>query len=528
MKPWRPLVLALLLLSPIAVLVACGAWALWIQGWWWWLWWLIPSCWGIAYLLAHRWRDALGVWPAERPEPLPHWTPHDEQALRLIEARQQAVKTTPPQRLTEFQFYVDTATELALQIARHYHPGADDPLSSLTIPEILAAAHLACDDMERWVRDYVPGSHLLSVRNWRTLAKTPHWFRTVSNVSWVLSVLVNPANAARFVASRLATGAAAKKVQANVLAWFYVTFVRQVGLYLIELNSGRLRGGAEPYRRRMAALEEAQDAAVAATSGTGAAPCRVDEPPLEVTIAVVGQINAGKSSLINALLGAQQAAVDVLPLTRRVQRCQFSLPETGDRLILLDTPGYGSDGPSDQQFRETRLALQQADLVLWVLDATNPAREPDVEATRSHAEWFASEVRRKPPPAVGVLTHIDLLPPAMEWSPPYNWQTPGGAKEKNILAAVEYNRGQFEGHLAGIVPVYTGTQRGTPYGVTESLVPAMAAMLDDARACALVRTLHAESDRAAVRRVFQQLRSAGLALLRSSSARWPDPLRPPP
>ena len=529
MRPWRPLFLLALLLAPIAVFVGFGAWALWQRGWGWWLWWLIPSFWGAAYLLARRWRNDLALWPAQELEALPHWTPQDEQAMRLIEAQQQAVRMISPERLTEFQFYVQTATELGLKIARHYHPRAQDPVSSLTIPEILAVAHLACEDMEKWVHDYVPGSHLLSVSNWRTLAKAPQWFRTVSDVSWALAVLLNPTNIARFIASRLTMDSATKNVQANVLAWFYVTFVRHVGFYVIEMNSGRLRGGAAQYRRMMASLQDDRDRTLAeGKSETTEEPSATEEAPVQVTIAVVGQVKAGKSSLINALLGEQKVATDVLPLTRCVQRCQLDLPATRERLILLDSPGYGSDGASNEQIRETRVALEDADLVLLVLNATNPARQPDLDTMRSHSEWLASQVRRKPPPVLGVLTHIDLLSPMMEWSPPYNWQTPSGAKEKNMLAAVEYNSEQFKGYLAGVVPVYTGTHRGKPYGVDEALLPAMAALLGEARACALVRTLHTKWDRNAVRKIFEQLRSAGAELLESCLRPSPgDRITPP-
>ena len=64
-----------------------------------------------------------------------------------------------------------------------------------------------------------------------------------------------------------------------------------------------------------------------------------DQEPLQVL--VVGQVKAGKSSLINALLGEQRAPVDTLPATDDVDlyECQ---PEGLPPIILRDTPGYGA------------------------------------------------------------------------------------------------------------------------------------------------------------------------------------------
>ena len=79
------------------------------------------------------------------------------------------MKTISAERLADPQFYFETAMELGVKIARHYHPQARDPLSELSVPEILAVAHLACEDLEQWVRDYAPGSHLLTVRQWHVV-----------------------------------------------------------------------------------------------------------------------------------------------------------------------------------------------------------------------------------------------------------------------------------------------------------------------------------------------------------------------
>jgi hypothetical protein len=294
-----------------------------------------------------------------------------------------------------------------------------------------------------------------------------------------------------------------------------VTFVRQVGFYLIEMNSGRLRGGAERYRTLMARLRTAGKPASDAATPAGPP----SEEPLEVVLAVVGQVKSGKSSLINALLGEHRAAMDVLPTTQQVRRHQLEWAATRDRLVLLDTPGYGGQGLNDAQLRETQAALRTADLVLLVMNAANPARQADLRTLRELSEWFARDARRRPTPVLGILTHIDLLSPVLEWTPPYDWQHPTSAKERNIQAAVEHHRATFGDRLAGVVPVCTDVQRQRVAGIEEHLLPAMLAVLGEARACSLLRTLHDESNRGQVSRLVEQLCRAGAELLRSQ---WPS------
>jgi uncharacterized protein len=507
--------------APIVLFVGVGVWTLWETGRLFWVWWVLPICWGLAWLLIRWWQtDLVPVVEIEGEAPR-HWTPQDEEAARIVQARQEAVREIDPEKLTDPHFYFQTALDLSLEIARHYHPKARDPLTSLTVPEILAAAQLAVEDVSEWVHDYVPGSHLLTVKQWRMLSNAPDWYRTASNVTWAVAVLVNPWNIGRYFTSKYTIEPLARQMQANILAKFYVVFIRHVGFYLIEMNSGRLRGGAERYREvmqkldgrsgvRQRAKEKSAPPTEAETGGGAVKPTE----RVEVTVALVGQVKAGKSSLVNALLGEQQAATDVLPLTKHVQRFRLELPDSPDRLVLLDTAGYSQDGATTTQVAETRVAFRQADLVLLVMNVTSPARDADRRMIEELRNWYKANVRLKPPPVVGVLTHIDGLSPMMEWSPPYDWNEPKRPKERNIREAVEYNRGEFGDLLAGVVPVCTDHERNRVYGIDEWLLPAMAAVLSDARACSLIRNLHAELDRGKVNRLLRQLRNAGVGLLK--------------
>jgi len=512
---WLPLFVVLLLVLPIAVLVAIGGWTLWETGRLRWVWWLLPVCWGLAYPLARRWRARMLPPPISDAAAPQHWTPRDKEALEIIQQQQRAIKDISPEQLSDPHFYLETARQLALDIARHYHPRAKDPLGSLTVLEILAVTRLAAEELETWVERYLPGSHLLTVDQWRTIGKAPGWFRIAGNVSWVVAMMFNPLHVGRYLISKLTMSSASRQVQANVLAWFYVIFVRHVGYYVIEMNSGRLRGGAEQYRTAMKTLHPRADAPEGDIAPDETFVRASASEPVEVTVAVVGQVKAGKSSLVNALLGERRAATDVLPLTQGIEQYQLELSETRDRLNLLDTVGYGAEEQTKRQAEEIHNAVRKADLVLLVLRATSPARESDLQLLGEMSRWFAGETHRKPPPVLAVLTHIDGLSPMLVWSPPYDWQTGSSPKEQNIHGAVQHTSEQLAGRVAGVVPICSDPDRGRAYGAHEWLLPAMIALLDEARACALIRTLHEELDSGRVQKVFAQLFRAGSGFLSS-------------
>lgn len=499
MKAWRFWTLLALVVTPIATLVVLGGWTLWKSEYWAWCWWLWPVCWGLAYLLARR----------SKPEPIPlepgiHWTPRDEEAGHLIEAHSQQVAGFSTEQLTDPRFYLDSAMQLAAKIAQHYEPRAVDPIGSLRVPEVLAAAHLAIEDLEVWFRETVPASHLLTIRQWKTLAKAPDWLNTAQNVGWLVSSVLNPANILRYVVSKFTMDPLTNIVQTNLLGAFYAAFIRQVGFYLIEMNSGRLRGGSERYRELIAELQRETKPTEEGTTSD-----KIEE----VTLAVVGQVKAGKSSVINAILGDRQAKTDVLPATSGVTRYRWQPPEGSLTVGLLDTPGYADADLSAKQVAELFAAFQQADAVLLVMDATKPARDPDLKLLDSMSARFAKEPHLRPPVMLGVLTHIDGLSPLMEWSPPYDWQHPVRPKEHSIQNALTYNFSVFANRLQAIVPVCSDLERLEPYGIQEGLIPALCEVLDEGHARALVRSLHTETNRQRIGELVVQFRNAGRTLI---------------
>jgi GTPase Era involved in 16S rRNA processing len=506
---WRLSVVAVLLGTPFAVLAAVGAYHLWRE-WGFWYWWPLAACMALGYGLALYWQRKQRLLPsAEAPAPN-YWTDRDRQAWQKVEARAAQAAGLDAARLTDFSLYQSTTLEMAHELATFYHPRAQDPFGQLTAPEILAVAELVSHDLAELVEKHVPGGRRLPIDDWKTAHRwadrARRGYQVYTNVSWVLAALFNPpATAARYAASWAGLSLPWEALQQNVLAWFYAQYVRRLGTYLIELNSGRLRVGATRYRQLLGTADAAPPAAdgeAPATADGAAAPAVP-----QVTVTLIGQVKAGKSSVVNALLGERRARTDVLPATSGIDRYELRAEGIPTKLVLLDTVGYGHAGPKADQLAATREAARQSDLLLLVLHARNPARQADVAQLEDLRSYFASRPDLKKPPLVAVLTHIDLLSPSLEWSPPYNWRQPTRPKEQSIHDAAAAAARQLGEQAEAVVPVCAA--QGKVSGVAEDLLPAVAARLDEARGVGLLRCLMDEANAGAVRAVFRQLAAAG-------------------
>jgi GTP-binding protein Era len=121
-------------------------------------------------------------------------------------------------------------------------------------------------------------------------------------------------------------------------------------------------------------------------------------------IAVIGKPNAGKSTLMNTLLGQKIAAVSPRPQTTR--RRQLGILTTPDaQLVFVDTPGVHSPRHKLGQFfnQEAEEAMDGVDIILFLVDAST---EPDEDDQR--IAGLLASLRRRPDLVLG-LNKIDLL-----------------------------------------------------------------------------------------------------------------------
>jgi uncharacterized protein len=509
----RIVILVLLSVLPFAFLVGVGSYHLWECGWLFWAWWPMAICFASAYVLGWHWHKSMRRQMTAEPPPL-HYTDRDRLAWKRIEDHIKETEKVSVDDLAGLQLYVDVAQKLTQELAAIYHPGARDPIGKLTIPEMLAVVELASHDLGKMAQTYLPGGHLVTIDNVRQARTALKWYQRANQTYWAVSAVMDPVHTGlRYLAARTGLGKPMELFKDNVFLWLYANYVRQIGHYLVELYSGRLKVGVERYRELRAEQEEpskpvGRDAIIVLDGDSEAA-----AEARAVTIAVIGQVKAGKSSLINALLGERRAHTDVIPATRGISRYELRAPAGRSKLVLLDTVGYNQAGPDADQFDATVEAAQQVDLLFLVSHARNPARDADVKLWRELQEWFAERPELKIPPVLLVLTHIDLLTPAMEWAPPYNWRAPARPKETNIAEAAKTAHEQFGAEINAIVPVCSA--EGKLYGIKEELVPKMTALLGEARAVAFLRCVSAEADERQLQKVFNQVLAAGKALLSS-------------
>jgi GTP-binding protein HflX len=101
-------------------------------------------------------------------------------------------------------------------------------------------------------------------------------------------------------------------------------------------------------------------------------------------VSIVGYTNAGKSTLLNALTGAGVLAEDKLFATLDTRSRRLRFPEERE-VIITDTVGFIRGLPKDlfAAFRATFEEAADADLILHVIDASDPARDQHIETTEA-------------------------------------------------------------------------------------------------------------------------------------------------
>jgi GTP-binding protein HflX len=130
-------------------------------------------------------------------------------------------------------------------------------------------------------------------------------------------------------------------------------------------------------------------------------------------VALVGYTNAGKSTLFNALTGAEVYAQDQLFATLDPTMRGLKLP-SGRRVILSDTVGFISDLPHEliEAFRATLEEVAEADIILHVRDVAHPestAQRADVIAVLDGMVKDGTLGEAWPERTIEVLNKADLL-----------------------------------------------------------------------------------------------------------------------
>jgi len=119
-------------------------------------------------------------------------------------------------------------------------------------------------------------------------------------------------------------------------------------------------------------------------------------------VAVVGRPNAGKSTLVNALVGAKVSIVTPVAQTTR-NRILGIVHRPEAQVILMDTPGIHRPHSrlNEQMMAFVREALEERDLTLMIVDASKPFGKGD--------EFAVQFVAEHAPRAILLLNKIDIV-----------------------------------------------------------------------------------------------------------------------
>ena len=122
-------------------------------------------------------------------------------------------------------------------------------------------------------------------------------------------------------------------------------------------------------------------------------------------VAIVGRPNAGKSTLLNRLVGQKIAIVTSKPQTTR-NRIQGIVTEKRGQIVFIDTPGLHDPDSAlgRQMMREVAAAIEGIDLLVLIVDASRVSPQTD--------SMLLQKAQRFPGKTILVLNKVDAVPKA--------------------------------------------------------------------------------------------------------------------
>jgi len=117
-------------------------------------------------------------------------------------------------------------------------------------------------------------------------------------------------------------------------------------------------------------------------------------------VALIGRPNVGKSTLVNRLLGRREAIIEDRPGVTR-DRVRYEAEWAGRSFALIDTGGWEPDltGLGLKVAQSAEMAIEEADLVLMVVDATVGAMEEEMA--------LISHIRKTHTPVLLIANKVD-------------------------------------------------------------------------------------------------------------------------
>lgn len=290
----------------------------------------------------------------------------------------------------------DMALGIAESAAQKLSDGKKGALD-FSIPEALLITDRIIMRIRGTIRETLPFADRISIGTllwfWRKRADLRSGAGSAM-ISWRMFRLATmPVQAIAQEIQNAALSGAGKFLTTRSLLVVQRMILEEVAHASIELHSGRLRFSDAELLSIQLGSEAADRAALA-------------QPDAPLRLLVIGQVSAGKSTLINSLAGTDIAETDMAPTTPGVTRHDITLD--GLPFHVIDTQGLDGGKPTEETILKQML---DCDMILWVVRANRPARAPDVALiTRFNASYSSDYRKRKPPVVVAISATDTLLP----------------------------------------------------------------------------------------------------------------------
>ena len=376
-------------------------------------------------------------------------------------------------------------------MAKRLHPERRDPLLQFTVPEALAVIERASGNLRGFLvssfplGDRITVAQLMWLYRWRgALALAEKGYDL-----WRVVRLLNPVAAATQELRERFTRQLYEMGREHLARRLARAFVKEVGRAAIDFYGGNLRvtpSSCAPRTDRIA-----RDMTL---------PRHAEAEPIRILVA--GQTGAGKSSLVNALANAVEAAVDALPATARFTA--YRLTHEGlPAALVVDSPGLtGADAPGRPDRSRRRLRHD-----VWVCSAARAAREIDASRWPPSAPTSPASPTGAARRCCWCSPTSTHLRPFDEWDPPYDLTQATSIKAESILGAMQAAGAELGFAADEIVPVRADIAVA-PYNV-DAVWAKIMALMPEAQRARLLRTLGDIKSASAWGTVWSQAVNAG-------------------
>jgi len=451
----------------------------------------------LALALFRRWTRVDGVLLPQPSLSSPaEFAPRDEAAWALVLEYQDRIDRNKIV-LTSIEQFLSLGQEILGRVASFYRPNDPEPLLAVQVPLLFRALEETARDLAA-VTANLPFAHRITiseiVRGYQFGQKLRPAYE-LYQLYRMLSPLLNwQSGLFRILVSDRLFDLTKETLNQWLLKWY----VDRVGYHAIELYSGKLL-----LTRRFDA--DALPSLLPDMAKTVVEAQQTIPEPLRLLI--LGQVKAGKSSLVNALFGEIRAATDVVPTTAQLTPYVLERPDLSGTILVSDMGGYEDPSAPQERIDEALAEALRSDLILLVVSAVNAAREPDRRLLAQLRNRFVARPQLRPPLVIVVLTHVDVLRPPRDWAPPYNVVSPDSPKAHSIRGALEAVAVDLELAPELIVPVCLLPER--LYNVEEALVPLLVQVLPEAKCILLLRGLKTLRDQEQWELLWRQARATG-------------------